>query len=173
MQHRLGGADGDDQICVDERGVHAGDAVVEAQRPQIVRLAVVDDELATERTRAVGAEQSLELTASRALAEPAGNEDRHTVAREARALELVQHRGERVPPRIVLDGGKRQHARLHHHGRSPGPGDDVIAAPRRRAGSETLRETAAGTSAIGSSGGGTARSCASSGSATSGNREPE
>ncbi len=63
---------------------------------------------ATEAACPIRAEELLELATTRAAAEPSGHEDGYALAGEAVPLELVEHRGQRIAPRVVLDRGKRQ-----------------------------------------------------------------
>ena len=61
--------------------------------------------LAAKLARPVGPQERLELAPSGALREAAGDEHRHALPRDDPRAELREHRGERVPPRVVLAGG--------------------------------------------------------------------
>ena len=77
MEPGLGGSDRHDQIGLDESGVEAEGPPVDRERVEVVRLAVVDDDLAAEVPRPVGTEEALELAAPGLAAEPGGHEQRH------------------------------------------------------------------------------------------------
>ena len=120
MEHRLARAEGDHEVGVDDRRMDAVDAAVDLQRAEILRLAVVHDDLPTEAACPIRAEELLELATTRTAAEPSGHEDGHALARDAVPLELVEHRGQRIAPRVVLGRGKRQRRRLEDD-RRPAP----------------------------------------------------
>ena len=117
------GPDRHDQIGLDECGVDARRVPAGDDGPQVVRLAVVHDDRATEVPSLVGPQQRLELPPPGPSLEPAGDEDGHALAGDPRAGQLAEHRGEGVPPRIVLGGRERHRRRLD---------DDRRAAATRR-----------------------------------------
>ena len=102
-------------------------------RAQVVRLAVVDDDAPAKLARLVGPQERLELAPSGALREAAGDEDRHALPCDPYPRQLCEHRGERVPPRIVPCGRKRQRGRLDDDGRATAArGEGRERLPRKR-----------------------------------------
>ena len=131
MEGRLGGADRDDEIGVDERRMRPQHAAADRDRAEIVGLAVVDDDPAAEVTRAIGAQQALELAAARSPSETGGDEHRDRIGADPTLRERVQHGRECVASWILLDRRQRQHRRLHEDGRAAACGHHV---PERRPG---------------------------------------
>ena len=131
VEDGLAGADGHDEIGLDECRVDAVDASGRGQRAKALRLAVVHDDLAAEVSCAVAAQEQLQLAAPRAAAEAAGDEHGDALARHAVPGELVEDGGEGVAARVVLDRGERHRRRLDDHGRASAARRDGL---ERRAG---------------------------------------
>ena len=131
MESRLGGADRDDEVGVDERRMRPQHAAADGDRAEVVGLAVVHDDPAAEVTRPIGAQQSLEVAATRAPPEAGGDEHGDRVGADPTLRERVEHRRECVASRVVLDRRQRQHRRLHEDGRAAPRGQH---APERRPG---------------------------------------
>ena len=113
MQDGLARTDRDDDVRLDERGVDAMDATGHLDRPQILVLAVVHGDPAAKAPGAVGTQQQLELAASGAAAQAAGNEHRLPLSADVEQLELVEHGGEDVATGILLDRRQREGGQLH------------------------------------------------------------
>ena len=121
---RLGCRHRDDEIrvqqCCVERERHPGDL---ARGAQAVAGGVVNDDLAAVVAGLARLQETLELRPSRAAPEASGDEHRVPVAFHAETRELVEHRCERVLPRIPRGAGDGQRGRLDDDGH-PSPGCD-------------------------------------------------
>ena len=126
VQHRLGGADDDDEVGVDERRVHAQRRLRRVlQLDELGVLDVVDDDTPVEPPRQLRGHERPELPLRRAPREPAGDEDRLVAGRDAEPLELAHDRADRELARVRRDARNRQRRRLDDD-RRPG------AAARQR-----------------------------------------
>ena len=130
VERRLGGADRDDEVGVDERRMRPQHAAADRHGAEVVGLAVVHDDPAAEVTRAIGAQQSLEVAAARPPAETGGDEHRDRVGSDPTLRERVQHRRECVASRILLDRRQRQDRRLHDDGRAAARAAATLAERR-------------------------------------------
>ena len=128
VQARLGRTDRHDDVGLDERGMDAHDLPVDGQRVEVVRLAVVHDDLAVEVARPVGAEEPLELAATGLAAETGGHEERHAVTRHARP---PRARPARPRARRGADPPRRSGAEGSASGRRPSPGRRAVATSAR------------------------------------------
>ena len=133
MENGLARADRHDEVGLDERGMDAMDVTGDLEGPEVLRLAVVNGDLAAECAGPVRPQEQLELAAAGATAEAAGDEDGVPLARDAVQLELVEDGGEDVPARVLLDGGQREPRRLHDDRRpTAARRDGLEGRPRQR-----------------------------------------
>ena len=133
MEDGLGGADGHDEVGVDERWMGTGRVPVGDERAQVVRLAVVDDDLTAEVACLVRAQQGLELAPSCPSPEAPRDEDGDALARDAGTRELGEHGRERVASPVVARAREGQLGRLYHDGGAAAPwGDGSERGPGKR-----------------------------------------
>ena len=87
---------------------------------------VVHFELAGEPPAELVGNEALELAGTHLPAEPAGDENRLTLQRNADALELGDRRGQRVLARIADGARNRKLGRLDDDGRAPAAGRELL-----------------------------------------------
>ncbi len=132
VDDRLGRGDADDEVRL-------GDETVDPQRratgaaevDQVGRLGIVHLDLTPKAARRVRLDEHLELTLARSAVQPARDQNRLPLRRDAESLQLGDRRRKRLPARIVGRARHRQLGRLDDDRRPPAARDQRF---ERRAG---------------------------------------
>ena len=124
MQHRLGGADRDDGVGLDERPVDA--SVPSPDVDEVGILRVVDRHLAAEAQREVGRDEALDHAPARPPGEPGRDEQGLALGRDADPLELVRGGGDRRLARVARGAGDRERGRLDEDRRPAAARDERL-----------------------------------------------
>ena len=123
MADGLRGAQDNDQVRLDQRGVDAS-VTGNGNKPFVLR--VVNEDGAAEGAGLRWRQQTFEIALTQLPAEPAGDENRLSLVPHADQLERSHRCCERLLTWILLSAGQRQGQRLDEDRRSPAPRRDRL-----------------------------------------------
>ena len=127
MEHRLGGADHENQVGLDQCPIDPERKPAARSELDEIRIGgVVHLELAGEAPAELVGNEALELAGTHLPAEPARDENRLTLQRDADALQLGDRRGQGVLSGIADGAGYRKLRRLDDDGRPPAAGRKLL-----------------------------------------------